>query len=66
MDGANACLENFLYFCNSEVDPALKIRMLLKIDGQRYFVSFPNLKSALPVLWEENDGASTPLTCIKK
>ena len=43
MDGANACLEDFLFFCNSEVDLALKIRMLRKIDGQCYFVSFPDL-----------------------
>ena len=60
MDGANACLEDFLFFCNSEVDPALKI------DGQCYFVSFPDLKSALPVVWEENDGAARPLPCINK
>ena len=66
MDGANACLEDFLFFCNSEVDLALKIGMLRKIDGQCYFVSFPDLKSALPVVWEENDGAAIPLTCVNK
>ena len=66
MDGANVCLEDFLFFCNSDVDPALKIRMLLKIDGQCYFVSFPDLKSPLPVVWEENDGAARPLTCVNK
>ena len=37
MDGSNACLEDFLFFCNSKVDPALKIRMLLKIDGAVLF-----------------------------
>ena len=63
MDGVNTCLEDFLFFCN---DPALNIRMLLKIDGAVLFCFIPRLKSALPVVWEEDDGAARSLTCVNK
>ena len=43
----NTCLEDFLFLCNSEVVPALKIRALLEWMAQCYFVSFPRLNSAL-------------------
>ena len=56
MDSANACLEDFLFFCK---DPTPKIRILLKIDGAVPFCFVSHTKIC-------SDGAARSLTCINK
>ena len=58
MEVKNTYMEDFLFFFYSEVAfPERSITLLF------CFIR-PKLKSALSVVWEENDGTARPLTCI--